>query len=233
MNGKMRRLLRATRLSGPVREFSSHFSRTGMDRWLADVTRRLRDEVSSASVLNVGAGGELGGLIQGLPGANVISVDMDPRRKPTLVADACRLPFPDNTFDAAFALEVLEHIPTPEVAVRELARVLKPGGRLVVSTPFFFEMHEEPHDYYRFTLHGMRFLLRDMRDVTIQPRNGYFKALLAPLFRLWRSPHFFDACFGLYALAMALPMYPLIWVMEKAIRWPAATTGYLAECRKP
>ncbi|MEW6266376.1 MAG: methyltransferase domain-containing protein [Thermodesulfobacteriota bacterium] len=53
----------------------------------------------------------------------------------TLAADATRLPFQDQSFDLVICCEVLEHIPDHERAVRELARVLKPGRDLVVSVP--------------------------------------------------------------------------------------------------
>jgi SAM-dependent methyltransferase len=49
--------------------------------------------------------------------------------------DGCHLPFPDNTFDRIIAAEVLEHIPDDQRAMAELARVLKPGGRIAVTVP--------------------------------------------------------------------------------------------------
>ncbi|MEX2236728.1 MAG: class I SAM-dependent methyltransferase [Dehalococcoidia bacterium] len=52
-----------------------------------------------------------------------------------MVADGDRLPFPDNTFDHIVCTEVVEHVPDPRVTLRELWRVLKPGGNLAVSTP--------------------------------------------------------------------------------------------------
>ena len=55
---------------------------------------------------------------------------------PTFVAgDVCALPFPDSSFDAAVCFEVIEHVADPAALVRELARVLRPGGTLAISTP--------------------------------------------------------------------------------------------------
>jgi SAM-dependent methyltransferase len=232
LNKAISKFLRFTRLGRPVRSFSSHFSRAGMTRWLESVADSLVKETPAPQILNIGAGGEIGAFVARIESGKVTSVDIDPRRKPDVVADACRLPFADAAFDAVFMLEVLEHIPRARDAVREAIRVLKPRGRLVISTPFFFELHDEPHDYWRFTHHGLRDLLTGMHDLQIKARNGYIDALLVPLFRLWRSPYFFDGCLGLYFLAMALPGYPFIWLMRKLVRSEAATTGYFVECRR-
>ena len=83
---------------------------------------------------------------------------------------------------------MLEHVAAPERAIAELHRVLAPGGALVLSTPFVFEIHEAPHDYYRFTEHGLRQLLRGFARCEIVRRNGYLKSTLVPLLRLTRSP---------------------------------------------
>jgi SAM-dependent methyltransferase len=70
--------------------------------------------------------------------------------------DGDRLPFPDASFDTVLSVQVLEHTPRPDVLLAEMARVLAPDGVLILSAPFSFRLHEEPHDYYRFTPHGLR-----------------------------------------------------------------------------
>jgi len=69
------------------------------------------------------------------------------------------LPFGDQSFDYVTCLEGLEHIENPQQAMREFARVLKPGGKLFVSTPFAFPVHQKPYDYYRYTAYGLRLLI--------------------------------------------------------------------------
>ena len=66
------------------------------------------------------------------------------------------LPFDDGRFDTVILSDVLEHIPTPEALCREIARILAPGGKLIMNVPFYYWLHEEPHDYYRYTQHALR-----------------------------------------------------------------------------
>jgi SAM-dependent methyltransferase len=72
-------------------------------------------------------------------------------------------PVPDATYDTVLCSEVLEHVADPAAALSEIHRVLKPGGRLVLTVPFLGRLHEEPHDYYRFTKHGLTALIDDAR----------------------------------------------------------------------
>jgi len=72
------------------------------------------------------------------------------------------LPFGDASYDHAAAFEVLEHHPEPALALRELARVIRPGGQVYVSWPFIFPLHEEPHDFFRYTHHAMERLARSV-----------------------------------------------------------------------
>jgi SAM-dependent methyltransferase len=71
------------------------------------------------------------------------------------------LTFPENEFDFVLCLEVLEHVPRPWLAVKELYSVLKPGGVLLLTTPFHFWLHGNNiyRDYWRFTEEGLRLLL--------------------------------------------------------------------------
>ena len=55
--------------------------------------------------------------------------------------------------------DVLEHIHSPELLLAEIARVLAPGGTLLMNVPFLYWLHEQPHDYFRYTEHGLRRLV--------------------------------------------------------------------------
>lgn len=78
------------------------------------------------------------------------------RTRPDVYGDARALPHPDSTFDTVLLLEVLEHVPDPELALAECARVLVDGGRLVLSMPFLYPVHDAPFDFQRYTIHALR-----------------------------------------------------------------------------
>ena len=65
------------------------------------------------------------------------------------------LPFEDNTFDSILCTEVFEHVEQLDAVITELYRVLKPGGRMIVTTPFMCIEHEMPYDFRRFTFNGL------------------------------------------------------------------------------
>jgi SAM-dependent methyltransferase len=81
--------------------------------------------------------------------------------KPHVHADAAALPIAGACVDAVVCLEVLEHLERPNAALAEFARVLKPDGRLLLSVPFLYPIHDAPHDYQRLTEHGLR---RDLEN---------------------------------------------------------------------
>ncbi len=78
------------------------------------------------------------------------------RGKADVLYDGDTLPFEDASFDTVLSVQVLEHTPRPQQLMSEMARVLRPGGKLLLSVPFSFRLHEEPHDYFRYTPHGIR-----------------------------------------------------------------------------
>ena len=80
---------------------------------------------------------------------------------PDFLYDGDRLPFEDGSFDTVLSIQVLEHTPKPRQLVAEMARVLKKDGVLILAAPFSFRLHEEPHDYFRYSPHGLRELCNE------------------------------------------------------------------------
>ena len=91
---------------------------------------------------------------------------------------------------------------------------------------------DSPRDYYRFTRFGLEFLLRDFASVEVRPRNGYLKSMLVPLLRLYRSRYSLDVCLGLVVAAFVFLLRPVIEGLDGLVRSDAATSGYVATCRK-
>jgi SAM-dependent methyltransferase len=73
--------------------------------------------------------------------------------------DGRRFPFADGSFDGVLCNQVLEHVFAPDDFLREIARVLKDGGRLLLTVPFVWDEHEQPRDYGRYSSFGLAALL--------------------------------------------------------------------------
>lgn len=100
-------------------------------------------------------------------------------RRADIVASLDALPVPDASFDVVLCTQVLEHVPEPAAVLAELRRVLRPGGALWLTVPFVGELHEEPHDHFRYTSHGLRGLCEraGFGEVRTWPLGGYFTAM--------------------------------------------------------
>lgn len=114
---------------------------------------------ASCEVLNAIPAGGLALSIGGGPKRNhpaLVNVNIGLFPNVDCVADAHHLPYADNSVDVIFCDAVLEHLRTPEQAVKEMYRVLKKEGRIYVSVPFLQAFHGYPHHYQNFTLMGHR-----------------------------------------------------------------------------
>jgi SAM-dependent methyltransferase len=67
-----------------------------------------------------------------------------------------KLPFQDGSFDTVLLTDVLEHLPEPQDAMGEVGRILRWVGKLIIGVPFFYWIHEQPHDYHRYTEFALR-----------------------------------------------------------------------------
>jgi SAM-dependent methyltransferase len=118
---------------------------------------------SNALVLDAGSGeAPYKHLLQH---ANYESADFElvdkPYAKSTYVCDLKSIPVEDARYDYIFFNQVMEHLPQPHLVLKELFRVLKPGGKLIYTAPLFYEEHEQPYDFYRYTQFGVKFLFNE------------------------------------------------------------------------
>jgi SAM-dependent methyltransferase len=156
-----------------------YFSLTPASQSLLDGLHPIVVENCRGRLLDAGAGrGAYRDLLSGLVD-EYVGVDIAASSSTAVVADAQRLPFADVSFDTVFCSQVLEHVPEPWLAIQEFRRVLKPEGKLILTVPHLSWLHNEPHDYLRFTSHGLRFLTQKASLDTheLLPAGGIFSFL--------------------------------------------------------
>jgi SAM-dependent methyltransferase len=89
------------------------------------------------------------------------------------------LPFPDASFDTVLLSDVIEHVYLPHKLWGEMSRVLRPGGHILLNTPFYYCLHEQPHDYFRLTEFSLRRMALDsgLNIVTVESLGGVLSIL--------------------------------------------------------
>ncbi len=97
----------------------------------------------------------------------------------TIYADSTHLPLRDRCADTVLTTQVLEHVPEPLLMLREVRRVLRPGGKLIMTAPFVWGEHETPRDFYRYTSYGLQYLLgrASFRALDVRSLDGLYAVL--------------------------------------------------------
>jgi 2-polyprenyl-3-methyl-5-hydroxy-6-metoxy-1,4-benzoquinol methylase len=158
-------------------------SETGTARDLSLARHRLHSHVSAAieryvsgDCLDIGAGRSPYASLLEAATESVFVVDIEDRSgRVDRIADIQDMAqIGSGSFDSAICTQVLEHVPDPRRAVTELARVLRPGGHLVVSVPHLSAIHEAPTDFYRYTRYGLEALAvaAGLEVLQIKPTGG-------------------------------------------------------------
>lgn len=113
-------------------------------------------------------------------------LNLTAEKRPDVQGDAERLPFADGTFDAVICAELLEHVFDPRQVVREIRRVLRPGGRVLITVPFLVPIHGDPGDFGRYTdAFWIRVLaLLGFERVSIETQ-GFFWTVVLDALRSW------------------------------------------------
>lgn len=149
---------------GPV-----HFQ--SLERELGPVAHYL-----TGHLLNAGCGSR---DVSFLNAEKVTRYDLQSNDPGVILGPLESMPFNDATFDSVLCNAVLEHVASPRQSIRELARVVKPGGYLVVSIPFLQPFHPSPEDYTRYTKEGLALLGREagLEVVEILPVHSIAQTL--------------------------------------------------------
>lgn len=170
-----------------------YFARRGLLQGLAEFLPQMQGRV-----LDVGCGQKPYRML--VPASEYLGVDIDSevtRRLgiADLFYDGHKLPFADATFDAVLCSQVLEHVFTPDEFLREIRRVLRPGGVLLLATPFAWDEHEQPHDFGRYSSFGLRALI-ERADFVVEAQRktcADFRAVVqltaGALYKVTRTRH--------------------------------------------
>ena len=164
MPSRLRAFLRETYVEqqffpGPLGAFVNPFylARSALQQAMRDCAKSL-----DGRLLDVGCGTKPYRRLFHV--ADYVGLDIDsPVARARGVADVfyagAEFPFEAASFDAVLCNQVLEHVFNPDEFLSEIARVLRPGGKLLLTVPFVWDEHEQPWDYARYSSFGLKALL--------------------------------------------------------------------------
>jgi SAM-dependent methyltransferase len=171
-----------------------HFSRINSSRkYLFEFVKQAASSIpKGAAILDAGAGKSpykslfTGALYES---ADFCQIEQKSYNDITYVCDLTHIPVPDSKYDLVLLTQVLEHVPEPRLVLQEIHRVLKPGGTLWLTAPLFFEEHEIPYDFYRYTQYGLRHLLNNAGFLIekLTWLEGYYGTLSHQLISAYRT----------------------------------------------
>lgn len=172
-----------------------------------------------------------------------------PYARSTYVCDLAAIPVEDGRFDAILFTQVMEHLPDPWAVTRELARVLKPGGALLYTGPLWYEEHEQPYDFYRYTQFGIRKVLGQagLEVTELRWMDGYLASVAHQLKRMRARLPLNPLAYGgpvrgplaypfmLLLRLLAVPLAPIAAWADAGSRYTGGgyPMNYLAVARKP
>ena len=179
--------------------------------------------------VSVGAGGTFGSAARSFSekaDMQYLEIDVDPDRAPDLVADVCTFEL-EKPARVVFALEVLEHVNSPNLAVEQIYQNLEENGVFIGSTPFVFPIHDKPFDFFRFTEYGLIHLLRRFDDVSITPRSGVFGTLAFLFARQVFSDNRWLAFASILFCPIFFVLHPISVALDRVFPTRFMPTGYL------
>ncbi|MBA2294756.1 MAG: class I SAM-dependent methyltransferase [Actinobacteria bacterium] len=129
--------------------------RAPLARWLAFEAKRAADDLGPYRLLDVGCGEMPYRPIFEPHASEIVGLDAVENPRATLTGPIEAIPAPDESFDLVLCAQVLEHVEDPDKGVSELHRVVRPGGRVLLSTHGTMVYHPNPVDLWRWTGAGL------------------------------------------------------------------------------
>jgi SAM-dependent methyltransferase len=216
----------------PSRFHTSWLEQESISRALLSAEKHVRGKV-----LDLGCGAQPYAFLARSRGLDYVPVDLSILHTPPPIvcADSLTLPFKDGSFDTVLSTQVVEHVADPFMMFAEISRVLKPHGRLVMTAPQVWPLHEEPHDYFRYTRYGLEELARrsGLQVLELRERGGAIMAitqlsaaLLYDLLGKWTVTR-------LPLKLLLTPIFSLTILLDRFLFIPQFTLGYLLVAEKP
>jgi SAM-dependent methyltransferase len=184
--------------------------RAPLATWLRAEADRAAADFGRYRVLDVGCGARPYEPYFAPRASEYVGVDLD-NPAADLQGSVEALPVPDASFDVVLCTQVLEHSDDPDAAVRELARVVAPGGRVLASTHGTAVYHPAPNDHWRWTHTGLERLFTrnaEWRSVTVRPGAG-----TAACLALLLATYVDLVAQNVHARPLG---YPLVWMLNSS-----------------
>ena len=220
-----------------LQKLSKKISRKNLDKFTDYYISRISNEldgIDNVKVLNVGAGGNIETYLKN-KFSFVRSIDVDVNRKPDQVIDVCDVNQLRNlTFTPQLIcmFEVLEHTKNPINAIQNLYEIIDENNYVMLSTPFIFHIHDEPHDFFRFTKYGLETLFENFKEVVVKPRNGWFETILVLFVRLRMERNVLSKIIGNLFILIYFLLTPITYLLQSIIKSEKITTGYFVYAKK-
>ena len=217
-----------------IHKLSKKLSRKNLYYLIIKSFNKIKKDKKNYNVLNIGAGGEIKNIIR-KNFKKVFEIDIDSKRNPDQIIDLCNDRFSKIIKykpNLVCIFEVLEHTTNPLKAVNNIYKIINKGDFVLASVPFIFHIHDEPHDYFRFTKFGLKLLFKDFANVKIYERNGWLEAIFVIFIRLEKEKNILSRLLGKTFTIIAFLILPLILLIQFIIPSKKITTGYYVEAQK-
>jgi hypothetical protein len=192
-------------------------------------------KIKEPKILFVGSGGDLHDNIKNYS-SYIYSIDIDPSRKPDQILDLTDPNFCKNYLGDKVNLvcifEVLEHTKDPSLAIKNIYNLIEKGSVVLLSTPFIFNIHDEPNDFYRFTKYGLKEIFKEFSEVEIKEKNGWLESIFVIIMRIKKSKSFLNKILGNSFVLLYYFLYPLILIIQSVFKSKSLTTGYYLKAIK-
>ena len=149
------------------------------------------------------------------------------------------LPIESDVADTVISLSVMEHLCEPQTMLNEAFRILKPEGVIILQVPWQWWIHEAPHDYFRYTPYGLKYMFEKagFKEVVVTPQSGFFTMIIMKLnyfsTRFIRGPRLLRAIIKMGLIPVWYVGQKLAPILDKLDKnWAAETSGYYVTARK-